>query len=284
MRVRLLCAVLLAFVAGGGAIVGLLLFYPPRQARQEAGAIADDVPAAGCRVTVAQPQLPHTVDAEVVSSNTGRVFLTDSMLGFWVFTDVTLRDHPKLGALRASMQRQITYARSKVSARPFMSLRNISIWISPRYDGHPHRSEYHIGPGWLQSQRRPVEMADSVEVTSIDVVDSEDRRMPLWLFHELAHGYHFCYMSPEKKRAVRAQFEQARRDGRYTDVPAYDGAGNLTTRSSYPVKNEYEYFAELSEDYIGAGDMRNDIWPFRSDALLANDRAAYELMRSIWNV
>ena len=272
-------AVLVAFVAG--TAFAFLLFYLLRRVQHEAGSVTEVVPPGAGRVAAPQPQ-PHRVGAEVVSSNTGRVFVTENILGFWVFTDVTLRDHPKLDTLRTSIRRQITYFRSKISPRTFALLQNIPLWVSPLYEGFPAGGNYHIGTGWLTDQNRPVEMADSVEINLLEHIEEEDRRMPLWLFHELAHGYHFRYMSPEKKHAVLAQFEQAARDGIYIDVPAYDGAGNLSARSSYPANNEYEYFAELSENYIGAGDMRNDIWPFRSDALLDNDRAGYELICSIW--
>ena len=222
----------------------------------------------------------YETETPIQSLNTGRVFFVDRVLGFRIITDVTLRSHPNMSKLRSSIRRQLMYVRSKISPRAFALLKNIPIWNSPRYDGHPYRSEYHRGPGWLRSQHRPVEMADSVEVTSIDIVDSEDRRMPLWLFHELAHGYHFRYMSVDKQEAVRAA--QARTKAMYTDVPAYDGAGQMVVRSSYPVSNEWEFFAEMSENYIGYGDVRNDIYPFRADALRLTDPETYALIDTIW--
>lgn len=238
---------------------------------QDAGAGEEDVTGDEWR---------FETEAPVKSINTGRVFFVDRVLGFRILTDVTLRSHPNMSKLRSSIRRQLMYVRSKISPHAFALLKNIPIWNSPRYDGYPAGGAYHPGSGWLRLKQRPVEMTNCIETFIIDDIEAEYRRMPLWLWHELAHGYHFRYMSTEKKEAVRAAL--ARTKAMYTDVPAYDGAGQMVVRSSYPAKNEYEFFAEMSENYIGYGDVRNDIYPFRADALRRTDPETYALVDSIW--
>ena len=69
-------------------------------------------------------------------------------------------------------------------------------------------------------------------------------------------------------------FKKARDAKLYEDVRFINGG----TRKHYALTDHKEYFAELSESYLGT----NDFFPFVRGELQSHDPAAYALLQKIW--
>ncbi|MEM9895593.1 MAG: hypothetical protein AAF789_04425, partial [Bacteroidota bacterium] len=64
----------------------------------------------------------------------------------------------------------------------------------------------------------------------------------------------------------------------YDSVAFHTGNGNYETVTSYAKTNKLEYFAELTETYLG----ENDFFPFVRNELENHDSLGYQVLKSIW--
>lgn len=138
---------------------------------------------------------------------------------------------------------------------------------------------YHPDRNWLiQNGYRP-EKAKAVEIANIDnFINWSRQNQPMIVMHELAHAYHDRVLG-FSHAPVFAAFNAAVASGNYSSVPYYPGYGNPPfNRPAYALTNEREYFAEITEAYLG----QNDYSPFDSAALRTHDPAGYALTRSVW--
>jgi nucleoid-associated protein YejK len=51
-----------------------------------------------------------------------------------------------------------------------------------------------------------------------------------------------------------------------------------TESKAYALQNEKEYFAELTEAYLG----KNDFYPFQRQELLNYDKNGYKVLEKVW--
>jgi hypothetical protein len=94
------------------------------------------------------------------------------------------------------------------------------------------------------------------------------------VMHELAHGYHFTVLG-EHHEGIHAAYEQALAGGRYKSVDYVKGGPK---QKAYALNDEKEYFAELTEAYLG----KNDFYPFTREDLKKHDPIGYRLAEEIW--
>lgn len=153
-------------------------------------------------------------------------------------------------------------------------LQTIPFWISPEYPGVVPRAEYHPGAQWLKENGRDPVMAKGIEVTNVRIFESECKRMPIFLLHELAHAYHDQVLGFGDKRIISA-FEHAMASHKYDHVKRWDGK----MAKAYAMSDPMEYFAEGTESYFG----KNDFYPFDRKELQEADPELFKLMGEIWN-
>ena len=87
---------------------------------------------------------------------------------------------------------------------------------------------------------------------------------PLILFHELAHAYHFRalgYFQPDIKRA-------------------YDHAMAEVPNTIEATRDEFEYFAALSEAYLGGQSYTE--FPLSRKQLKGHDPDGYDVVQKAW--
>lgn len=158
-------------------------------------------------------------------------------------------------------------------------LREIPIWFSPEYPGVGGRAEYHPGADWLRENGRNPAMVKGVEVTDTRDFARETIRMPCWILHELAHGYHdrvLGFQNPE----IVAAYEHAKAARLYDRVERWFGNGRPNTfERAYAMTDPQEYFAEQTEAYFG----RNDFFPFTREELAKHDPEMFALLARVWN-
>ena len=161
-------------------------------------------------------------------------------------------------------------------------LRQVPLYFNPEYPGVRPVAEYHPGADWLRGNGRDPAMARGVEFTNARTYAAEVNRMPWFVLHELAHGYHDRELpkgfgNPE----VAAAYARAKDSGRYDKVERHFGNGRPNTvEKAYAMANPMEYFAETTEAYFG----RNDFFPFTRDELKKHDPDMFERLGTLWQV
>ena len=171
-----------------------------------------------------------------------------------------------------------------VPAAAVERLKEVPLHFSPAYPGRGSGAEYHPDAGWLRSNGRDPAMARAVEFSGVADFEAETRRMPNFVLHELAHGYHHRTLpagfdNPE----VKAAYDRAKAGGGYDRVERSFGEGNgrpKTFERAYALTSPMEYFAEATEAYFA----RNDFFPFTRDQLKAHDPGMFELVGKLWGV
>ncbi|MEZ4829034.1 MAG: T9SS type A sorting domain-containing protein [Bacteroidia bacterium] len=140
---------------------------------------------------------------------------------------------------------------------------------------------YHPDVNWLIQNGYNPAKAKAVEIANItNFVNWSKQNQPLMIMHELAHAYHdrvlgFSY------NPILNSYNVAMNAGIYNSVPYNPGNGNAPfNQPAYAKTNEREYFAEITEAYLG----ENDYFPFDSTDLKTHDPAGYEVVKDIWKL
>ena len=169
-----------------------------------------------------------------------------------------------------------------VPAPAVAKLREVPLWFSPAYPGVKPSAEYHPGAEWLRENGRDPRMARGVEITDVRDFEAETKRMPNFILHELAHGYHDRFLprgfsNPE----VKAAYDRAKASKSYDKVERWFGNGRPNTKEkAYAMTDPMEYFAETTEAFFS----RNDFFPFTRAELKQHDPEMEKLLVRLWGV
>ena len=137
---------------------------------------------------------------------------------------------------------------------------------------------YHPSRQWLMENGHEPEKAQSVEVSNIqNFIDWSALNQPYMVLHELAHAYHHQVLGFDYEPIIAA-YEQALALSTYDSVALHTGNGKYIKRNAYAKTNKLEYFAELTESYLG----ENDFFPFVRKEFEAHDAKGYQVLQSIW--
>lgn len=165
-----------------------------------------------------------------------------------------------------------------VPAVAVAELRKVSLWVSPEYPGVKPRAEYHPSAGWLREHGRDPAMAKGVEFTNVRIFESETKRMPVFVLHELAHAYHDRVLGNDHA-GIKAAYQNAKAGGKYDKVERHDARGRVTIEQAYAMTNPQEYFAETTEAFFGT----NDFFPFTHAELKQHDPEMFALLEQLWS-
>jgi len=159
-------------------------------------------------------------------------------------------------------------------AESLAKLRKVTIVVDLDH-GKLTSMQYHPSAGWLKDHGYEADLAKKVHVpVAARYVDKNHRRVQPWcMLHELAHAYHDQVLSFDHAE-IRAAYDAAKASGTYDKVLHIQG----NTTKHYALTTPMEYWAELSESYIGT----NDFYPFVRSELKRHDPKAYELLEKYW--
>jgi len=160
-----------------------------------------------------------------------------------------------------------------VPGKALARLREVPIWLDAR-----HKVEtmcYHPSAGWLRDNGHAVAMEKSVHIPRAAkfVELCRTHGQPSVILHEMAHAFHDRVLGFDHLDILKA-WKAAVSSGRYKDVRHMGGG----TRKHYALKNHKEWFAEMTEAWLGT----NDFWPFVRGELLNADPQAAALLKTIW--
>jgi len=151
--------------------------------------------------------------------------------------------------------------------------RDVVVWVERDGERFPGMC-YHPSSEWLRANGFNPDKAGGIEVGDADNFLEWSREQPAMVIHELAHAW-FDRLPPGGRAAVREAYEQAKSAGAYERMLR---AGGHTERA-YAMNNVQEYFAELSEAYLGT----NDFFPFVRAELAQHDKPGYDVVRAAWS-
>lgn len=166
-----------------------------------------------------------------------------------------------------------------VPAAAVVKLQEIPLWFSPEYPGIPPRAEYHPEVEWLRENHRNPLMARGVEFTCVRTFQAETKRMPAFVLHELAHGFHDRVLGFDQPD-ILAAYERAKASGVYDRVERSFGDGRPNTvERAYAMTNHKEYFAESTESFFS----RNDFFPWVRSDLHHVDPLMEQVLERLWS-
>jgi len=160
-----------------------------------------------------------------------------------------------------------------VPADRLAHLRQVPIWLDL---DHALRSmQYHPAASWLREHGYDPAMAKAVHIPNARGFLRTIRppEQPFALLHELAHAYHDRVLGFKYPPIVQA-YRRAVASHLYDSVLRRGGRKGR----HYALTNPMEFFAEMTEAYLGT----NDFWPFVRWELLEADPETYHLLERIW--
>jgi hypothetical protein len=166
-----------------------------------------------------------------------------------------------------------------VPKQAVMQLQQVPLYVSPQYPNSRPRAEYHPDEGWLRDNGRDPAMAKAVEFSNVRVFEEEMKRMPNFVLHELAHGYHHRVLGYDDAGILEC-FKKAQASGKYDNVQRQDSKGVRRLDRAYAMTNEKEYFAECSEAFFS----KNDFFPFTKEELKQHDPEMFAVLQKVWKV
>ncbi len=137
---------------------------------------------------------------------------------------------------------------------------------------------FHPSKKWLLRHGYPIEKWQALEISNVaNFVDWCHLNQPYMILHELAHAYHFRVLGMDYEPIEKA-YESAMAGARYDTVRYHAGNRRYIQRLAYASNNKLEYFAEITEAFLG----RNDFYPFEKGDLWRHDPKGYQLLEDIW--
>lgn len=94
--------------------------------------------------------------------------------------------------------------------------------------------------------------------------------------HELAHAWHIMHW-PDNYSEIFSPWHKAKSRGLYKNVKDYK---NRLKPKAYAIKNNLEYFAELSAMYFVGGDY----YPYEREELTLYDPDGVKMVKKLWDV
>ena len=140
-------------------------------------------------------------------------------------------------------------------------------------------ARYHSSKKWLEINHFPSVKYQSIEISNLSAfVQRSYQNQKYVILHELAHALHdkaFHY----KNNSIHHAYTFAKRHRLYTDVSYQHYNGMYQSHvEAYGMKNEREFFAELTEAYFGT----NDYFPFNRNEIERHDPVAFNMLQQIW--
>jgi hypothetical protein len=163
-----------------------------------------------------------------------------------------------------------------LQAHILIALQEVKIFVD--WNTTPGAAVYHPNLQWLRQNGYIDEKYRSVEISNINnFINWSNQNQPLMVMHELAHAYHDQELGFGYGPILNA-YNRAMADGQYDSVSYHSGNGNYFNQEAYATTNHIEYFAELTEAYLG----ENDFFPFFRTEIAAHDALGYEVVMDVW--
>ena len=156
-----------------------------------------------------------------------------------------------------------------------------SVPIFMEWDKRPDgAAEYHPSRDWLIQNGYIPEKEKAIEISNMsNFLAWSDSNQPWMVLHELVHAYHDQVLGYGNADVFNA-FQAAQSGQLYQNVLYLPGNGVTpwVVAVAYAMTNHNEYFAEITEAYLGF----NDYFPFDRNDLEVYDPIGFALTASTW--
>lgn len=172
------------------------------------------------------------------------------------------------------LDKQLFQVRRTVEPSRLAKLQRVTIWLDLTYDTLTSE-QYHVSPEWLKGQGYPTELAGCIHIPQAAYFSDKrhQHEQPWAIMHELAHAYHDQELTFDHPPIVKA-WEEFKANPDFAKVLHVNGS----RQPHYATTNHHEFFAEMSEAYLGT----NDFFPFNNAELKTSLPPVHELMQSVW--
>jgi hypothetical protein len=203
---------------------------------------------------------------------------TDRVIQGWkVSVDDRLLTGSKseLGTLALTyLEGDLGHIASALAPEKLEKLRSVRIVVDLTH-GDLRPMQYHPSADWLRGHGYAEELARCVHIPRANDYTAPRHRheQPWCVLHELAHAYHDQVLSFEEPR-ILAAWKQYKESGRGEKVLHI--AGHRTRH--YALTDQKEFFAEMTESYLGM----NDFFPFNYAELKDAEPEICALLEETW--
>ena len=197
--------------------------------------------------------------------------------GWSVYIDKRL-DLPQHSALGQQAVRLITNQLINIqvalSSKMVDRLRKVEVFLDWQC-GDMFSPAYHPSSVWLKNNGYSTRLEQSVHIPKAEYFTSKgfQTQQPWAVLHEFAHALHHQDLKFDNAEIVQL-YEKFKGNSKYETALHVDG----NPRKHYGQTNVMEFFAEMSESYVG----QNDFFPFNRGELRTSEPEIFSLMRRIW--
>lgn len=187
-----------------------------------------------------------------------------------------LADDSELGKSAIDLvTRRLADIKLALSAEKVERLQQVTIWLDQTH-GDLRAAQYHPSAGWLKANGYDVALEKCVHIpNAADFVSRGHQRVQPWsVMHELAHAYHDQVLDFDQPE-IKACWERVKESKRFESVLHINGHKT----KHYALTNQKEFFAEMTESYLGT----NDFFPFNRAELKQDEPEIHALMARIWD-
>ncbi len=225
---------------------------------------------------------PASSKAPIASEPSSTASSTRSVEGWTLHISDNLLAEQKtaVDAAMPFLEKQLKEIVCVVPPAAVAKLREVPIFFTLPPKNSRGTAEYHPEAQWLRENGRDAAMAKGVQVSDVANFEKETNRMPNFILHELAHGYHDRVLTFEQPDIIAA-YKHAKTAKLYDRVERWHGNGKPNTlERAYAMTDPKEYFAETTEAFFS----RNDFFPFTRDQLEKHDPDMFAVLQRIWGV
>jgi len=199
----------------------------------------------------------------------------ETIHGFQILINSEVLQHEAYAAkMRKELTSQLAAIIKVLPDEHLAELRKVTIWVEWQAK-EKGAAEFHPSEKWLVDNGYNPRKTRAIELcNTVNFVNWSRSAQPWMVMHEMAHAYHFRVLG-EDNRDVATAFKQAKKSQTYDSVKHVNGE----KQRAYAMKNNKEYFAEITEAYLG----KNDFYPFTCEELKQHDPVGYQLMQDCWS-
>ena len=224
-----------------------------------------------------------TIDIKIKDKKSYTLFLENNwnleqkiiyIQGFTIVLNTSVEQHREVKKAINVLTEKLTELTKIVKPKQLEALKEVPIWIEWERVKDSAMC-YHVSKEWLVNNGYSAKKAKTVEVSNVKLFLAWQKlNQPYMVLHEFAHAYHDKVLGMDNEEVTKA-YENAVTSKIYDNVE-YNLGGK---KRAYGLNNSTEYFAELTEAYLG----KNDFYPYTREQLKTFDPIGYELMKNTWD-
>jgi hypothetical protein len=175
---------------------------------------------------------------------------------------------------RVLLRAKLADIEAVLPAEVLVKLRQVPIWLDLNH-GSLKSMQYHPSAEWLTKNGFEAALTKVVHIPSAERFTNPAHRevQPWCVMHELAHAYHDQVLGFNNPRVIEVWQH-------YKE--SHHGESVLHVKGQrvrhYALTNEKEFFAEMTEAYLGT----NDFFPFVYGELKEAEPETEALLREVW--